>query len=135
MKGIRVVVAAIALFCSDATGSGVEMTRDVGFGFRLVIRSAPAGPGEFESTGQYGYLFYKDRELGQSESYSVSPSGNYALFQMSPTGDVVLFTAGTAQRRVVVEFFGSRVLQYVWREARGDTKIEFENKTSVRILA
>lgn len=63
MKGIRILVAAITFFCSYAAGAGVEITKDVGFGFRLVIRSEQTGPGAFESIAQYGYFFYKDREL------------------------------------------------------------------------
>lgn len=133
MKGIRVLVAAIAFFCSSAAGAGVEATKDVGFGFRLVIRSESTGPGASENIAQYGYFFYKDRELGQYESYSVSPSGKYALFQIAPAGDIVLFTPGTAKRRVVAKFSGSRAQQYVWMEAQSEATIEFENNTSVRV--
>jgi hypothetical protein len=133
MKGIRTLVAAIAFFCSHPAGAGVEMNKDVGFGFRLVIRSEPTRPGAFERVAQYGYFFYKDRELGQYESYSVSPSGKYALFQIAPAGDVVLFAPGTAKRRVVAKLSGSRAHQYVWMEAQSEATIEFENKTSVRV--
>jgi hypothetical protein len=75
----------------------VELTRDVGSGFRMVIKSLPTGPGAFESVAQYHYLFYKDIELGQYDSYSVAPSGKYALLQDSPTGDIVLFASVTTQ--------------------------------------
>ena len=111
--------------------SKVELTRDVGSGFRLVIKSQSTAPGAFESIAQYQYLFYKDTELGQFDSYSVAPSGKYALLQDAPTGDMILFATSNVQRRIVAKFAGSRARDYVWREARREATIEFENHASL----
>jgi hypothetical protein len=78
MKWVHAVVAAAFIGVVHASDE-VELTRDVGSGFRMVIKSLPTGPGAFESVAQYHYLFYKDIELGQYDSYSVAPSGKYAL--------------------------------------------------------
>src|SRR5207249_6214010 len=94
-----------------------ESSKDVGFGFRVVIRSEPAGPNAWE-IGHFGFLFYKDVELSQYGSYSIAPSGKYALFQDGPTGEIILFIPATAQRRVVAKSSGTLVEQYVWNERR-----------------
>jgi hypothetical protein len=72
-------------------------------------------------------------ELGQYGSYSIAPSGKYALFQDGPTGAVVLFTAATAQRRLVAKFSGSLVEKYVWHERQHDATIVFEKQPSLRV--
>lgn len=133
MKSIHMLIAAVALVCTAAACSEVEQTRDAGFGFRLVTKAEPTGPGGFEAVAHYTYFFYKGWELGKYDSYSVSPSGRYAVFQDAPTGDSVLFTPATAQRRVVAKFSGSLAQQYVWLEKQAELIIEFENRTSVRI--
>jgi hypothetical protein len=110
MKWVHAVVAAAFIgivYASDEVG----LTRDVGSGFRMVIKSLPTGPGAFESVAQYHYLFYKDIELGQYDSYSVAPSGKYALLQDAPTGDIVLFASTTAQRRGRYELYSNYALK------------------------
>jgi hypothetical protein len=77
--------------------------------------------------------FYKDIELARYDSYSVAPSGRYALFQDAPTGAVVLFVSANSQRRVVAKFSGSLARDYVWRERQDEATIEFENRASLRI--
>jgi hypothetical protein len=132
-RGIWALLSISLLLVGSAKAeSEPEASNDVGFGFRVVIRSGPAGPNAWEK-GHFGYLFYKDLELGQYGSYSVAPSGQYALFQDGPTGAVVLFTAATAQRRVVAQFSGSLVEKYVWHERRHDATIVFEKHPSLRV--
>jgi hypothetical protein len=132
MKWVHAIVVAACIGIAHASGK-VELTRDVGSGFRLVIKSQPTGPGAFESIAQYQYLFYKDTELGQFDSYSVAPSGKYALLQDAPTGDMILFATSNVQRRIVAKFAGSRARDYVWREERREATIEFENHASLRV--
>jgi hypothetical protein len=132
MKWVHAVVAAAFIGIVHANDE-VELTRDVGSGFRMVIKSLPTGPGPFESVAQYHYLFYRDIELGQYDSYSVAPSGKYALLQDAPTGDIVLFASAATQRRVVAKFSGSLARDYVWREGRHEATIRFEDHTSLRI--
>jgi hypothetical protein len=132
MKWVHAVVAAAFISIVHASDN-VELTRDVGSGFRMVIKALPTGPGAFESVAQYHYLFYKDIELGQCDSDSVAPSGKYALLQDSPTGDIVLFASATTQRRVVAKFSGSLARDYIWREGLQEATIGFEDHTSLRI--
>ena len=132
MKWVLVMAAAAFIGIAQASGD-IGVTRDVGSGFRLVIKSQPTGPGAFESIAQYGYLFYKDIELGQYSSYSIAPSGKYALLQNAPTGDVILFSTANTRCRVVAQSAGSLARDYVWKEGRRGATIEFENSTSVRV--
>jgi len=93
-RGICALLSISLLLMNSAKAeSEPETSQDVGFGFRIVIRSGPAVPNAWEK-GHFGFLFYKDLELGQYGSYSIAPSGEYALFQDGPTGAVVLFTPG-----------------------------------------
>src|SRR4051794_29039896 len=89
MRGTWALLSISLLFINSAVAeSEPETSRDVGFGFRVVIISALAQPNAWEQ-GHFGSLFYKDLELGQYGSYSIAPSGKYALFQDGPTGAVV----------------------------------------------
>jgi hypothetical protein len=123
---------SLLLMSSAEAGSEPESSKDVGFGFRIVIRSGPEVPNAWEK-GHFGFLFYKDLQLGQYGSYSIAPSGKYALFQDGPTGAVILFASTTAKRRVVAKFRGSLVEQYLWHERQHDATIVFANRPPVRV--
>jgi len=132
-RGICALLSISLLLMNSAKAeSEPETSQDVGFGFRIVIRSGPAVPNAWEK-GHFGFLFYKDLELGQYGSYSIAPSGEYALFQDGPTGAVVLFTPATAQRRVVAKSPGSLVEQYLWHERQHNATIVFANHPSLRV--
>ena len=123
---------ALLLFSSARADLQIESSKDVGFGFRVVIKSGVASKDAWE-VGHFGFLYYQDTELAQSANYSIAPSGKYALFQDGPTGEVVLFTTATAQRRVVAKFPGSLVEKYVWHERQHDATIVFEKRPSLRV--
>jgi len=134
-RGVLALVTTIALFCGSlATAETLsETSKDVGFGFREVQRSKKTGPGAWEGVGHFALLFYKDQELSQYDSYSIAPSGKYALFQDGPTGEIEIFTCATAQRRKVSKFPGSLAKQYTWREERMEVTIVFENRSPLRV--
>jgi hypothetical protein len=133
MRAICALLSISLLLMNSAKAEpDPETSSDVGFGFRVVIRSALAQPNAWEQ-GHFGFLFYKDLELGQCGSYSIAPSGKYALFQDGPTGAVVLFTAATTQRRVVAKFQGSLVEKFVWHERQHNANIVFEKQPSLRV--
>lgn len=106
---------------------------DLGFGFRVDQVLLPTGPNAWERYAQYRVLFYKNRELGIYDSYSIAPSGKYALFQDAPTEGIVLFTRATGKRQIVMRHPHSLAKKYTWREQRQQATVLFENGSFVRI--
>ncbi len=101
-----------------------ETGRDLGFGFREVFRSQTNPPGGFEGVGHFRFLYYRNEQLSQFNTYSIAPTGRYVVFQDGPSGDIVLFTAASQKRRVLQQHPGARVRRYTWKE--GERAVVFE---------
>ena len=131
----RVMVATFCLYFASLALAEIpsETSKDVGFGFREVQRTEATTQGAWEEIAHVAVLFYRDQELSRYDSYSISPSGRYALFQDGPTGEIVLFTRANAHRRKVSNFQGSLAKQYLWREDQFAATIVLENSASLRV--
>jgi hypothetical protein len=131
-RGIWILLSfSLLLFSSARAELQMENSKDVGFGFRVVTKSGVVGPNAWE-VGHFGFLYYQDTELTQFGTYSIAPSGKYALFQ-DMTGAVTLFAAATGQRTVVAKPQRSVAEQYVWHEKEGDAVVVFANRSSIRL--
>jgi len=113
-----------------------EQSKDVGGGFRLVRQAIVLGPAAegsiSEGVGHFIFLFYGDEKLSQTDMYSVSPSGEYALFQDGPTGKVILVKPKNKSVKPVVPEFRGLVSDFAWDEKKNEAVIKFEKseKTS-----
>lgn len=135
MMQIRTAIAVLAMICaSTALGQvSVESSRDVGHGFRVVMQAERMAPGFWEGIGHFRFLYYKNEALSAFDSYSIAPSGRYAMFQDGPTGNLILFTPATRQQRIVAKFAGSLAKGYVWRESRSEAYIKFAGHPALRV--
>lgn len=113
---------------------------DLGFGFRASEIVVSTGSRVWEGHAQYRVLFYKNTKLGIYDSYSIAPSGEYALFQDAPTESIVLFTRASGRRQIVAErpqslakTYPWRAEKYSWREKQQRAIVLFRNGSSVRI--
>jgi len=129
----RSVVALVALL---ALSAGVnanakprvlsERSQDLGFGFREVTRSVENPPGSFEGVGHFGFLYFRDQELSQHGTYSISPSGRYLVYQDGPSGDIVLFAAASRKTRVVQKWPGALVAEFKWGKEEKEVTISID---------
>lgn len=130
----RLICLALFLWVGIAWGqTSVEANRELGFGFHEVRRSERSPPGVWEGMRHSSSLFYMDQELGEFDTYSIAPSGRYALYQDRPTGFLVLFTCTNRQRSTVATFSGTLAKRYEWREAQREAMVFFENGSSLRV--
>jgi hypothetical protein len=128
---VAVIVSLyVGVVCAEVLS---ETSKDVGYGFREVIRSEQMPPAFWEGVGHFHILLYKDRELSRYDTYSIAPSGRYALFQDGPTGALMLFTPVNAQQRMVAKYSGSLARQYTWNEGRMEATIMFENGSLLQV--
>ena len=132
---MRAVAIVVTLLCVNAAWAQVlsETNKDLGHGFHYVVRSMETPPGVFEGIGHFGFLLYKDIELGQSSTYSIAPSGHYALVQ-DGHGDIILFTTSNRQQRVVHKFAHSRAEQFGWNEQQNEAKVLFQDKSLAKVV-
>ena len=74
-----------------------ELSRPMGNEFREVERSKKLPPGSFEGVGHFLFVYYKDLKLCQCSASEVfvSPSGRFAVFANSETGQVMLLATNT----------------------------------------
>ena len=128
IRGLCSVACFMVLAGASATGAetprATESSKDVGFGFREVLRNEVMPPSAFEAVGHFRFLYYRDQQLSQFDTYSISPSGRYAAFQDGPSGDIVLFVAKSRSRRVVRKYPGALVERYTWE--KGERTIVFD---------
>jgi hypothetical protein len=101
-----------------------ETSKDVGFGFREVLRDVPNPPGAFEGIGHFRFLYYRDQQLSQFDTYSIAPSGRYAVFQDGPSGDIVLFVTKSRNLRVLQKYPGALVKRYTWEKGERTVVLE-----------
>jgi len=112
----------------------------LGHGYRWVYRKHMEGgeEGAFEGIAHYHDLYYRSRLLakGVGYSYSISPSGRFALFvDYGNIGRVMLFDRQTGEARNVTD--GTFVVprDFAWSEKAGVAHVSYyERQTSSRII-
>ena len=119
------VLLAAASVASAGPTVATETSRDVGFGFREVVRDEPNPSGAFEAVGHFRFLYYRDQQLSQFDSYSIAPSGRYAVFQDGPSGDILLFVTKSRNRRVLHKYPGALVTRFTWDKGEHAVVMEF----------
>ena len=98
---------------------GVEQVEDLGFGFRRVTVSKMS---KFER-GRYPFLYYRNRVLCQIVAPpSISPSGNYAIYQDPLSGKLILFRRRDESVSDLTKTFVG-VTSYVWHEGEGTVEL------------
>lgn len=116
----------------------VERVDELGFGFRRVMLALPVNT-DFESTGHFEFLYYRDQRLAQVGgpwgSCLVSPSGNFVVFQDGPSGNVVLYRRLDGQRFELTKHFIAVVRSFEWHEKAGIVDVYFETGASDSYLA
>lgn len=100
---------------------------DLGSGYRKVraIEKVSAASSETE---QFTYLYYKDKKLGQASKYSISPSGEYLIFQDSTTGDIFLFDSASGKLELQKITKIVPVRKFSWNERMEYVKVRFTGK-------
>ena len=96
---------------------GIEKTEDLGSGFKRITVAKLNKEGQL---GHYQFFFYGDRRLSQIMSPpSISPSGNFAVYQEFLSGKLMLFRRGDGK---VIQLTASGIgvpSRYVWQEDQG----------------
>ena len=123
MKHLFLLV--LLLFLSSCSGrSRVEETTDLGFGFREETH-AELTHGGFESVMHQGYLFYKRQKLCNVGKCSVAPSGDYAIYQDGPSGNLFLFRRADRKITQLTQKFMALVEAFVWYEDKASVVVRF----------
>ncbi len=110
----------------------VEGLEDLGFGFRMV-GTMEAVRTDFESLGHFGYLYYHDQRLCDLGRYSVSPSGNYVIFQEGSSGNLFLYRRADGQRTQLTRKFVALIKYhegFEWDENAGTVTVHFDTGLS-----
>ena len=101
---------------------GVEQVQELGFGFRCVT-IAKFNKGELE---RYPFFSYRDRLLCQISGAppSISPSGNFAIYQDPRSGKLMLFRRSD-ERTTPLTLTGVAVTSaFKWHEDQGTVEVE-----------
>jgi hypothetical protein len=100
---------------------GVEHIEDLGFGFRRVTI---ARFNKFEM-GHYPFLYYRNRLLCQiGGPPSISPSGNFAIYQDGRSGKLILFRRRDEKVSQLTSTFVELAYPFVWHEDEGTVEVE-----------
>lgn len=92
----------------------VEQEVNLGFGFRAVMMLIDT-PSE---VGHFSFLYYGDQRISRMGTCSVSPSGNYVVFQDSSAHVVVYRRADGKRTQLTIRPVPS-VMDFVWHEDAG----------------
>ncbi|MEW6283493.1 MAG: hypothetical protein AB1758_33090, partial [Candidatus Eremiobacterota bacterium] len=107
----------------------VEGVKDLGFGFRRLSLAEPSGV-DFESIGHWDYLYYRDQRLCLLGDYSVSPSGDYVIFQDGRSRHVFLYRRADGRQVQLTSQFVGFVNGFEWHENAGTVEVHFETGLS-----
>ena len=109
---------ALPLLLSGCATTPVgEHTTDLGYGFRRVVLAEPS-QSSFESIGHFEYLYFGDRRLCHLGECSVSPSGQFAIYQDGPSGYLFLFHPADGRLTQLTSRFVALVDRFEWHEDR-----------------
>ena len=130
--------ALVAMLCLLGTGAASaevlsERSKEVGSGFREVMREETNPPGHWEGVGHFAFLYYKDMQLSRTTIYSIAPSGRFALYQDGPTGDLVLFEVVSKTKKTVLPFPGSLARAFGWAEKDNSVAVTLESGKVVKV--
>src|SRR5438445_12958794 len=116
VAGIAALAALVYSYERSQRGKpvqGVEHVEDLGFGFRRVTI---AKLNKFE-LGHYPFLYYRDRLLCQiGPPPSISPSGNFAIYQDARSGKLILFRRRDEKTTELTSSFIGVANPFVWHE-------------------
>ena len=99
---------------------GVERVEDLGFGFRRVTI---AKANKFEM-GHYPFLYYRNRLLCQIVvPPSISPSGNFAVYQDGRSGKLILFRRRDEKITELTSSFIGVASSFVWHEEQRTVEV------------
>ena len=116
LLAVSALVYSYQRYQASQPKEGVEKIEDLGSGFRR-ITIAKFNKSEL---GHYQFLYYRDRRLSQLNTPpSVSPSGNFAVYQEVPSGKLMLFRRGDEKSVVLTTSFIGPIRQFVWHEPDG----------------
>jgi hypothetical protein len=128
MRSTLFALAVMLLFLGACAGSRVERTTDLGFGFRRVTMSQPSHS-PFES-GHFTCLYFDDRQLCQLGACSISPSGQYAIYQDGPSGNLFLFSPKDGSPIQLAQQYVGIVDTFEWHEEARMVRVRFTNGRS-----
>ena len=117
-----------------AAGAVVERDVDLGHGFRRVVLAEHISYG-FESIGHFEYIYYRDLRLGRVDDCSVSPSGNYAIYQEASEGNLFLFRCSDQRSKQLTRRFIELTDLFRWHEEARTVEVQFPSEKSVRVFA
>jgi len=95
---------------------GVERIEELGFGFRR-ITIAKSNKGQ---VSHYPFFYYRTRLLCQiGPPPSISPSGNFAVYQDVRSGKLILFRRRDEKATDLTSSFIGEANPFVWHEQEG----------------
>lgn len=106
----------------DFLTPSVESSEELGFGFRRVVILKPT---DFE-IGHFAYLYSGDQRLCSLGTFSVSPSGRYAIFQDDyRSGNLFLYRRADGRQTQLTTRFVALVSNFEWNEDEGWVQVTF----------
>jgi len=86
-------------------------------------------------SGQTRQLYYKEKLLGESQNYSISPSGEYVAFQNASGGKLFLYRVSDDALQLLAEESTGTVKSYDWNETLEIVRINFDNNQEAQNFA
>lgn len=125
MKRVFCTILVFILMSSVSNAQVLsEHSKDLVNGFREVYRAEKVNV-EFESIGHFTYLFYEEIKLSQTNTYSISPCGKYALYQDGPSGHIFLFSVTNKRTTNLSKRFNGLIDTIKWNEKNGLVSVVF----------
>lgn len=109
----------------------IERTTELGFGFRLLVVAESVNV-SFESIGHFEYLYYRDQRLCSSGTTSVSPSGNYAIYEDGHSGILFLFRTSDRKITQLTPNYIAYVDSFKWHEEARTVDAHFATRRKVK---
>lgn len=102
----------------------VESSEDLGFDFRRIMLAQPSAS-PFERVSHYSYLYHGNKEICNLGNCSVSPSGDYAVYQDGSSGKMFLYRRADGIKIQLTDHFVALAKGFTWDEDAGTVEVHF----------
>lgn len=118
--------ACATLVPSESHPVVVEGSQRLGFGFKSVSVAKLQKTG-FEGVGHFQHFYYKDKKLCSLGEASISPSGNFAIYQDGPSGFLFLFRRSDQHITQLSTQFLGLIESFQWYEDAAKVVVELRD--------
>lgn len=108
-----------------------QVNKDLGHGYRIQESKQINVSGRWHSNQSFKFLYFDKRYLCQCTEFSISPSGRYAIFQISGSLEIASFNRDKLRVSNHLKLPKGKLKQVIWSRNEKQAELHFQAEKSV----